>query len=87
MAFSQYEQAAQILSDTLQRMNRVLADPPYNYVIHTSPFNQSCEPYYHWHMEILPRLTFLTGFEWASDLYINTTSPEDAAAFLKEIIV
>ena len=38
-------------------------------------------------MEILPRLTFITGFEWGSDVYINLTSPEDAASFLKEIIV
>jgi len=78
---------ALIFKEVITRLDLALNYPAYNYVIHTSPFHQSCETYYHWHMEILPRLTFLTGFEWASDLYINTTSPEDAAAFLKEIII
>jgi len=78
---------ALIFKEVITRLDLALNYPAYNYVIHTSPFHQSCETYYHWHLEILPRLTFLTGFEWASDLYINTTSPEDAAAFLKEIII
>lgn len=78
---------ALIFKEVISRLDAALNYPAYNYVIHTAPFNQSCEPSYHWHMEILPRLTLLTGFEWASDVYINTTSPEDAAGFLKEIIV
>jgi len=37
MEFSLYEQGAQILSDTLQRINKVLDNPPYNFIIHTLP--------------------------------------------------
>ena len=84
---NEIREIALIFKEVISRLDLALNSPAYNYVIHTSPFRQSCETFYHWHMEILPRLTFLTGFEWGSDLYINTTSPEDAAAFLKEIII
>jgi len=40
--------------------------------------------YYHWHFEIIPRLTRVAGFEWGSGFYINPTSPEDAAQILRE---
>jgi len=84
IAFSQYEQAAQILSDTLQRMNRVLADPPYNYIIHTSSFPEVDAEHYHWHFEIIPKLTKVAGFEWGTGFYINPTPPEEAAEYMRE---
>jgi len=80
----QYEKAAQILSETLQRMNRVLDDPPYNYVIHTTSFPELDRDYYHWHIEIMPKLTKVAGFEWGTGFYINPTPPEEAAAYLRE---
>jgi UDPglucose--hexose-1-phosphate uridylyltransferase len=81
----QYEQAAQILSDTLQRMNQVLGDPPYNYVIHTSSFSEMENEYYHWHFEIMPKLTKVAGFEWGTGFYINPTPPEEAAEYMREV--
>ena len=47
----------------------------------------SCDNYndFHWHMEIIPKLTKVAGFEWGSGFYINPTPPEDAAKFLREI--
>ncbi len=80
----EYEQAAQILSDTLQRMNRVLENPPYNFILHTSSFTETEKEYYHWHFEIIPKLTKVAGFEWGSGFYINPTPPEQAADYLRE---
>ena len=80
----EYEQAAQILSDTLQRMNRVLGKPPYNFIIHTSSFSDTDKEYYHWHFEIMPKLTKVAGFEWGTGFYINPTPPEEAANYLRE---
>jgi UDPglucose--hexose-1-phosphate uridylyltransferase len=80
----EYEQAAQILSDTLRRMNQVLNNPPYNYIIHTSSFSDTEESYYHWHFEIMPKLTKVAGFEWGTGFYINPTPPEEAAGYLRE---
>jgi UDPglucose--hexose-1-phosphate uridylyltransferase len=84
MEFSQYEQAAQILSDTLQRLSHVLTDPPYNYVIHTSSFPEADAEHYHWHIEIMPKLTKVAGFEWGTGFYINPTPPEEAADYMRE---
>jgi UDPglucose--hexose-1-phosphate uridylyltransferase len=85
MESSQYELAAQILSETLQRMNRVLTDPPYNYVIHTSSFPELDAEHYHWHFEIMPKLTKVAGFEWGTGFYINPTPPEEAAEYMREV--
>jgi UDPglucose--hexose-1-phosphate uridylyltransferase len=84
MELSQYEPAAQILSDTLQRLSHVLTDPPYNYVIHTSSFSGVDGEHYHWHFEIMPKLTKVAGFEWGTGFYINPTPPEEAACYMRE---
>jgi len=84
MDLSSYEQAAQILSDTLQRLKIVLDDPPYNYIIHTSSFPEKDMEYYHWHLEIMPKLTKVAGFEWGTGFYINPTPPEEAAEYMRE---
>ena len=77
---------ARILKDTLLRLNRALDSPPYNFVLHTAPLNDDDLPYYHWHLEIMPKLTRVAGFEIGSGFYINPTPPEDAAQFLRDIV-
>ena len=62
-----------------------LDNPAYNYIIHTAPFDHAELPHYHWHIEIIPRLTKVAGFEWGSGFYINPVPPEDAAGFLREV--
>lgn len=84
MQDSFYGQAAEILSDTLRRMRQVLDDPPYNYIIHTSSYPEQDRDYYHWHIEIMPKLTKVAGFEWGTGFYINPTPPEEAAEYLRE---
>ncbi len=63
---------------------KMLNSPPYNYMIHTTPCELDQRPYYHWHIEIIPRLTKLAGFEWGTGFYINPTPPEEATIFLQE---
>ncbi|OGS33315.1 MAG: galactose-1-phosphate uridylyltransferase [Elusimicrobia bacterium RIFOXYC2_FULL_34_12] len=76
---------ALILRDINGRMNKTLEKPPYNFIIHNSPCRTGKIPYYHWHIEIMPRLTKVAGFEWGTGFYINPTPPEEAAKFLREI--
>jgi UDPglucose--hexose-1-phosphate uridylyltransferase len=83
----QLDQLAPILKDMLMRLDRVLDQPAYNYIIHTSPLSESAEDYYHWHLEIMPKLTKVAGFEWGSGFYINPTPPEEAAKFLRAAAV
>jgi len=81
----EFEQLAPILKDMLTRLDRVLDHPAYNYIIHTSPVPDSVNDYYHWHLEIMPKLTKVAGFEWGTGFYINPTPPEESAKFLREV--
>ncbi len=59
------------LRTVLEKLEKALDNPPYNYIIHTAPFDHQELPHYHWHIEIIPRLTKVAGFEWGSGFYIN----------------
>ena len=76
-----------VLKTILMKLEIALSKPAYNYIIHTSPFDTQALPHYHWHMEIIPRLTRVAGFEWGTGFYINPVPPEQAAGFLREIEV
>src|SRR6476660_2688508 len=71
-----YENLARMLKSVLLRMNRALENPSYNLVIHSAPFSESRGEYYHWHVEVMPKLTRTAGFESGTGFYINPTSPE-----------
>lgn len=75
---------SELLSVVLKKYDKVLNFPPYNFMIHTTPFGDGEMHHYHWHMEIIPRLTKMAGFEWGTGFYINPTPPEEATAFLKD---
>ncbi|NIO17153.1 MAG: galactose-1-phosphate uridylyltransferase [Deltaproteobacteria bacterium] len=75
---------AELVLLTLRRLNAVLSNPPFNFVIHASPFNVGEIEHYHWHLEIIPKLTKIAGFEFGSGFYINPTPPEEAARYLRE---
>ena len=76
---------AELFSETLKRLEKSLGQVPYNFILHTAPIRESQLPYYHWHFEIVPKLTLIAGFEWGSGFYINPTPPEDAARYLREV--
>ncbi|MDT8271946.1 MAG: HIT domain-containing protein [Desulfomonilia bacterium] len=76
-----------IFKEILLRLDKGLNLPDYNYAIHSAPFGNEVDPYYHWHIEIMPRLESRTGLEWGSELYINATPPEDAAKYLRGLLV
>ena len=81
-----------VMKAVLSKLKKGLNDPPYNYVIHTAPFRRRKSGYwktidqdYHWHIEIMPRLTRVAGFEWGTGFYICPITPEDCAKFLREV--
>jgi UDPglucose--hexose-1-phosphate uridylyltransferase len=79
----EYAALARMLGDILRRMNRMLKSPPYNLLIHSAPMSEPAD-YYHWHVEIIPKLTKVAGFEWATGFYLNPTAPEEAAQVLRD---
>ena len=84
---NEYESLARVLKETLQRMNRALETPPFNLIIHSAPFSENAGDFYHWHVEIIPKLTKVAGFEWGSGFYINPTAPEEAAEVLRGVTI
>lgn len=80
-----YRELASVLKDALIRINRALGYPPFNFILHTSPIQESTYLEYHWHVEIIPKLAKVAGFEWGSGFYINSTPPEAAANDLKNV--
>jgi UDPglucose--hexose-1-phosphate uridylyltransferase len=85
---------ADVLKVTLQKLSKALNQPQYNYIIHTAPARYAHHGYwstieqdYRWHIEILPRLTLIAGFEVGTGFYINPTPPEESAKYLREIPV
>jgi UDPglucose--hexose-1-phosphate uridylyltransferase len=77
---------AKIMKVVLYKLKKVLNDPPYNYLIHNSPVKEPHSPYYHWHIEIIPKLGIIAGFEWGTGFYINPVEPEEAAKALQKVI-
>ena len=73
-----------VLKTILRKIEVALDRPAYNYIIHTAPFDTQALPHYHWHMEVIPRLTRVAGFEWGTGFYINPVPPEQAAGYLRE---
>ncbi len=78
---------ADALRTALAKIERGLDDPPYNVTLHTSPFSAGDAEHYHFHFEIMPSLSTPAGFEWGSGFHINSTPPEEAARFLRDVAI
>ena len=75
---------AEMIGDVLRRMNTALGTPPFNFMLHTAPLRDSTVEHFHWHLEVIPKLTRVAGYEWGSGFFINPVLPEDAAAALRD---
>lgn len=75
---------AGILKTVLLKIHRCLENPDFNLIIHTTPVDDEHKTYYLWHIQIIPRLTLVAGFELGSGIFINTALPEETAAFMRE---
>ena len=78
---------AAMVQEVLGRLRQRVDQPPYNLVVHTAPCNDhGAHEYYHWHLEIMPKLTQPAGFEWGSGFYINPMPPEEATRVLRPAV-
>ncbi len=94
MSPGQLESLSELLPRTLKRIKNALGNPAYNMMVQTAPIVRpragnpeywdtiACD--YCWHIDILPRLTQVAGFEWGTGFYINPVAPESATKFLQE---
>lgn len=94
VADEELERLSHFLKNILIRIRNVLDDPPFNYVLNTAPNTEAKPKFseqwitikydYHWHIDIIPRLIRIAGFEWGSGFYINPSTPEMGARYLRE---
>lgn len=75
---------AATLREMLLRMQKCLGCS-YNFFIHTVPTNHKDKEVYHWHIEIVPNLVKIKGYEWGTGLYMVQTSPAVAAGYLRDV--
>jgi UDPglucose--hexose-1-phosphate uridylyltransferase len=68
-----------------RKLNVALDEPPYNLVLHSAPFADEDMSHFRWHLELIPKIKKIGGFEWATGFHINPTPPEEAARHLREI--
>jgi UDPglucose--hexose-1-phosphate uridylyltransferase len=72
------------MRSVLKKMHDRLGNPDYNLIIRSAPIKDREEDYYHWYVQILPRLTTPAGFELGSGIYINSSLPEKTARFMNK---
>jgi len=85
MSVSEVEDLAETMRVCLGGLRSLLNDSSYNFGFHTL-LREDARDCYHWHLEVYPRLAIWAGFEKSTGMFINTISPEDAAAELKKAV-
>ncbi len=90
------KELAGVMRHALQKIKMGLGDPAYHFVVHSAPYfrptsvdsqGATIEEDYHWHIELMPRLTHMAGFEKGTGFYICPIPPEEATSFLKDVEV
>jgi len=76
------------IADALQKATGMLEEKmknvDYNFFIHTAPVKDKNKyGYYHWHIEIQPKISISAGFELSTGIEITVVDPDDAAKFLR----
>lgn len=75
---------ADTLKNVLTKMKNCLSDPSYNFYLHLAPIDYGTDKGFHWHIEIVPQLTRVAGFEWGTGFYVVRTAPSVAAEYLRK---
>lgn len=78
------DRLANILRTVFGRFYAAIQDPDFNFVIRNAPYPLEGVPFYHWHIQLLPRTKIVGGFEWGTRIPVNTIHPEESAKLLRE---
>jgi len=78
------EALALLVGKVMAGIDWALERPAYNVVLHSAPLTGEADRVFHWHLEILPRVTRYSGLEWGSGIHRNPVAPEEAARILRD---
>ncbi len=80
---------ADLTRDLAGRLDRVSPGCHYNWWLHQAPFrladDDAAARGWHWHVEVLPRLSEFAGFEIGTGCHITTISAEESAHRLRAV--
>ena len=85
----------EMLKLTVGALMRAMSNPAFNIIIHMAPMQPEkkymaararIHDFYHWHIELVPRVSRVAGFEFGTGFYINSVLPESAAEFLRNAV-
>ncbi len=79
-----FNNLAEVLSFALGSLDQNLGDPAYNMIFQSAPYDSGEMPWYRWHIQILPKLVNVAGFELGTGFFINPIAPEEAARVLRK---
>ncbi|MEM1158557.1 MAG: DUF4931 domain-containing protein [Verrucomicrobiota bacterium] len=86
-------QLAEVLKKVLTAYRAGLNQPAYNLLFYTAPLHKhpdgkwpGMEQSYRWHVELVPRIFGLAGFELSTGCALNSVYPEESARFLRQSI-
>jgi len=82
---AQLRELSDLVMEMIDRLEKALDRPSYNWLLHNSPFDINMSEHYHWHIEVFPRNSVVAGYELGSGCYINPMPPEQAAAKLRSV--
>ena len=86
IADDEVEDLAEVLRTVMRQLYFGLGNPDFNYLIRSAP--RTCvDDEFHWYLSIVPRIGQAAGFELGSGIYVNTSYPEDSAAFLRAVSI
>ena len=78
---------AMVLKGSLLCLYQELDDPAFNLMVDSTTTADEEDPYYHWHIRIVPRITTIAGFEMGSGIYISTALPEQTASHIRKCTI
>jgi len=74
-----------MLQHVLHKIKKNLNDADFNFFLHTAPLKRQAKyGYYHWHIEVAPKITIPAGFELSTGVEINVVNPDEAARMLRK---
>ncbi len=76
---------ADIMKNTLKKLDLATGGAHYNYILHDSPIKKNDEFSYHWHIEIVPRMFQVAGFEAGAGIFVNSVPPEVACEYMRSL--
>jgi UDPglucose--hexose-1-phosphate uridylyltransferase len=86
-ASPRFEEDGDVGTDMIRRaidgLAKLFGPPPFNLWVRTAPRGAD---EFHWHVDVVPRLTVLAGFELGTGTSINVYPPERAASDLREVV-